>query len=90
MEVIASNYKLLMSRCNIMRQGYFCSKTYEDIFEDTVLYVSTDVKASKLKTDKEIIDWFCYRFRMLEYQTINDNKELREIGYADNIQTDKD
>jgi hypothetical protein len=70
-------------------QGLYCSKSKEDLFQDTVVFVSQDEKASSLSTDKELIDYFCYRFRMIEYQAINDNKLLKEIPYADYLQASK-
>ena len=36
------------------------------------------------------MNYFCYRFRMIEYQAINDNKQLKEIPYADYLQTKKE
>lgn len=90
MEVIARNYNLLMQLCNCHSQGLFCSKSYEDLFQDTVLFVSQDEKASALSTEKELIDYFCYRFRMIKYQAVNDNKQLKEIPYADYIQARKE
>ena len=89
MAMIASNYKQLKQLCADHSHGLYCSKDNEDIYQDTVLFVSLDEKASSLSTDKELIDHFCYRFRMIEYQAINDNKLLKEIPYADYLQAPK-
>ena len=85
--MIAQNYECLKSLCN-HDHGLFCSKSHEDLFHDTVLFVSQDEKAPT-SSDKDLIDYFCYRFRMIEYQTINDNKLLKEIPYADYLQAQK-
>lgn len=87
MTMIAHNYERLKSLCS-HGHGLFCSKNYEDLFQDTILFVSQDEKAPT-SSDKALIDYFCYRFRMIEYQTINDNKLLKEIPYADYIQAQK-
>lgn len=89
MTVIAKNYDHLKQLCSYRDHGLFCSKSHEDLFHDTILFVSQDDKASSLSTDEELIDYFCYRFRMIEYQAINDNKLLKEIPYADYLQTSK-
>lgn len=89
MTMIARNYDYLKSMCVSHGQGLYCSKSKEDLFQDTIVFVSQDEKASSLSTDKELIDYFCYRFRMIEYQAINDNKLLKEIPYADYLQAPK-
>lgn len=89
MAMIASNYKQLKQLCADHSHGLYCSKSKEDIFQDTVLFVSQDDRISSLSTDKELIDYFCYRFRMIEFQAINDNKLLKEIPYADYLQAPK-
>jgi len=86
MEVLAGNYDKLKQLCGYRKSGLYCFKSYEDIFEDTILFVAQDKKAASLKSDKEIIDYFCYRYRMIQFQTINDNKQLKEIHYADYLQ----
>lgn len=88
--MIARNYNRLKQLCSYHTSGLYCSKSYEDIFQDTILFVSQDEKASTLSSDKELIDYFCYRFRMIEYQAVNDNKQLKEIPYADYLQTHKE
>lgn len=87
MDFIARHYMHLKDMCGYRSFGLYCSKSYEDIFQDTVLYVSQDEKAATIKTDEEMIEYFCYRFRMIEFQAINDNKMLREVQYAEYIQT---
>lgn len=89
MATIAHNYDHLKQLCGYRASGLYCSKSYEDVFQDTVLLVSQDEKASTLSSEKELIDYFCYRFRMIEFQAINDNKQLKEIPYADYLQTQK-
>ena len=89
MTMIARNYDYLKSMCVSHGQGLYCSKSKEDLFKDTIVFVSQDEKASSLSTDKELIDYFCYRFRMIKYQAINDNKLLKERPYADYLQAPK-
>lgn len=89
MSVIAHNYNRLKQLCGYRSSGLYCSKSYEDIFQDTVLLVSQDEKASTLSSENELIDYFRYRFRMIEYQAINDNKQLKEMPYADYLQASK-
>lgn len=89
MTVIANNYDRLRSMCVNHGQGIYCSKSDEDLFHDTVIFVSQDEKASTIKSDKEFMEYFRYRFRMITFQAVNDNKQLKEIAYADYLQTKK-
>ena len=90
MAVLADNYNHLKQLCSYRSHGLFCSKSYEDLFQDTILFVSQDNKASTLSSEQEIIDYFYYRFRMIEYQATNDHKLLKEIPYADYLQASKE
>lgn len=87
LEVIAKNYNKLRSLCNSSSRGCYCSKSYEDIFQDTVLYVAHDLSSFNMTSEGEIVELFVYRYKMIEFQTINDNKIMKEVAYADNIQT---
>ena len=89
MSMIVRNYDKLKDLCIYRSHGLLCSKSYEDIFHDAILFVSQDKKASLIFSEEELIRYFNYRFRMILYQTINDNKQLKEIPYADYIQTSK-
>lgn len=89
-ESIGRNYIRLQSLCHYRDFGLYGSRSYEDIFQDTVIYVIQDAEASTLLSDEAIIDHFCHRYRMIEYQTIQDAKQLKEIPYADYIQTQKE
>lgn len=89
MVTIAHNYDRLKQLCGYRATGLYCSKSYEDVFQDTVLLISQDEKATTLTTEEDLINYFCYRFRMIEFQAINDNKQLKEIPYADYLQTSK-
>ena len=83
MNIIARNYSKLKELCSIRAKGLYCSKSYEDIFQDTVIFVSQDKAAAKMNTDSEVIKHFLYRFKMIEFQAINDDKILKETSYAD-------
>lgn len=90
LNMIAHNYEYLKQLCGCHVHGIFCSKSYEDLFQDTILFVSQDEKASALSSESEVIDYFSYRFRMIVFQAINDNKQLKEIPYADYLQAQKE
>ncbi|MBT9871983.1 hypothetical protein GPL06_03960 [Bacteroides salyersiae] len=87
-EAIGRNYKKLRALCYKGSRGFYGSRSYEDIFQDTVLYVIQDVGALG-KTDSELIEYFMYRYRMIEYQTIKDSQQINTTPYADYIQTQK-
>ena len=89
LNVIGRNYDRLRALCNSDKRGCYCSKSYEDIFQDTIMYVAHDLSSFNLTNDEEVIEHFIYRFRMIEFQTINDNKMLKEVMYADYIQAQK-
>lgn len=89
MNILADNYTLLKDRCRIVGDIVWCSKNYEDIFHDTIMYVSQDDKADGL-SEEELLDFFCYRFKMLEFQTISDNKLERKVEYADYKKNNKE
>lgn len=72
--------------CNSNKKGCYCSKSYEDIFQDTVLYVAHDLSSFNMTRDEEVIELFMYRYKMIEFQTINDCKMMKEVAYADYIQ----
>lgn len=88
-EAVGRNYEKLRILCYKGSHGFYSSRSYEDIFQDTVLYVIQDVAALS-KTDSELIEHFMYRYRMIEYQTIKDSQQIKTIPYADYIQTQKD
>lgn len=90
LSVIARHYDKLRALCRSDKYGCFCSKSYEDIFQDTVIYVAHDLSSFNLTSDDEVIEHFVYRYRMIEFQTINDDKMLKEVMYADHIQTKKE
>lgn len=87
LEIIGKNYDKLKSLCNYNDRGNYCSKSYEDIFQDTIIYVAHDKDTFTMSTEEEIIEHFVFRHKMMEFQTINDDKMLKEIEYADHLQT---
>lgn len=86
--VIAKNYDRLKELCKYHNDILLCSKTSEDLFQDTILHVSQDPKAV-IMSEEELIDYFCYRYKMIKYQAIKDKQQLKEIQYAEYIQTSK-
>lgn len=83
---IGRNYERLHALCCQGKYGYFDSRDYEDIFQDTIIYVSQDPAAKDKHSDSEIISHFLYRYRMIEFQTMQDAKQLKEIPYANYLQ----
>lgn len=86
LDAISKNYSKLKELCNYNKRGCYCSKSYEDIFQDTILYVIHDDDSLNLN-EEEIINHFVNRYNMIEFQTISDNKMMKEVKYADYIQT---
>lgn len=89
-ESIGRNYYKLQALCFRPVSGCFDSRSYEDIFQDTVLYVIQDPEALTCGTDERLIEHFIRRYRMIEFQTIHDAQQLKKIPYADNIQTSEE
>lgn len=85
LDVISRNYSKLKELCNYNNRGCYCSKSYEDIFQDTILYVIHDAASYGLD-EEHLLKHFVYRYKMIEFQTISDNKMMREVKYADYIQ----
>lgn len=85
-ESIGRNYERLYALCCHGKHGYFDSRNYDDIFQDTVLYVCQDTSAKEIHSDADLITHFVYRFRMIEFQIMQDAKQLKEKPYADYLQ----
>lgn len=85
-EIIGRNFKKLHALCFRENAGYFDSRNYEDIFQDTVIYVIQDTMSLTCKTDSDLIQHFLCRYRMIEYQAIQDAKQINTILYADYLQ----
>lgn len=89
-ESIGRNYNKLRDLCFRQSQVCFDSRGYDDIFQDTVLYVIQDPRSLGCKTDDALIEHFLYRYRMIEYQTVKDAQELKRMPYADYLQATKE
>jgi hypothetical protein len=87
--IIAQNYDKLKTRCWHPDTVEYGGLNYDDIFQDTVMYVIGDDKAAACKSDEELLDWFCYRYNMIQFRTIQDYRQSR-IVYADYQQTEKE
>ncbi len=85
-EAIGRNYSRLMALCYRGTHGNFDSQSFEDIFQEAVIFVIHDPTAAKFRTDEELIRHFAYRYRMIEFQIIQDANQLKETLYADYIQ----
>lgn len=85
-ESIGRNYERLHALCCHGKNGYFDSRSYDDIFQDAIVYVCQDPSAKDIHSDTDLIAHFMYRYRMIEFQTMQDAKQLKEIPYADYLQ----
>lgn len=85
--VIGEHYAELRSRLCKGDYGNFASRSYEDIFSDTIVFVIQDTEAARLHDEKDIVEHFCFRYRMIEFQIIKDSQHLKETLYADYLQT---
>lgn len=89
-ESVGRNYHKLRALCFRQSQACFDSRGYDDIFQNTVLYVIQDPESLGCKTDGALIEHFLYRYRMIEFQTVNDAQQLKKVTYADYLQTRKE
>lgn len=83
--LISQNYIRLMDACDVSDKSYGCMSK-EDIFSETVWHVIHDDKALSCKNVNAFVDHFKFRYRMIEFQTIQDYRQLKEIHYADYLQ----
>lgn len=84
--MIAKLYERLSDISAKDRQIYYAGLSYEDIFQDTIIKVSTDEKAAEITNDDEFVRYFLYRMKTVQYKTIKDSKRLKLTAYADNLQ----
>lgn len=88
--MIAQNYNRLHELCNVSDHGNYGSFTKEDIFSETILYVIHDPEALSCAGIEAFCKHFKRRYKLIEFQTIKDSKQLKEIPYADYIQAKKE
>lgn len=81
--IIAKHYNKLREQLDSGRSGNFLSMSFEDIFQETVLYVIQDKKAFGM-TETEILKHFKQKYSVIKFQTIFDSK-LIHFTNADNI-----
>jgi len=77
LNTIARNYERLKNLTTDRKNNdlLLSGEGIEDAFQSTVLYLATDPKATKLKTDDEIIELFLYRFRMFDFKRIKNHQD---------------
>lgn len=80
-KLIAANYKVLKEE--IIQNYTFC----DDVFQDTILLMSTDNIANDMKSKGALVAHFKSRYNMLYYRKKMQEKERKEIEYADYLQT---
>lgn len=73
-DVIAKNYAELRQEFVKKEYGNYSSMSYEDIFQETVLFVIQDKKAFDL-SDDEIIQHFKFRYNMIRFRIIQESKK---------------
>lgn len=81
--VLAKNYDMLLAEFSRSKYGNFQSMSYEDIFQETILYVIQDKQAFKM-SESEILDHFKYRYKMISFQIIQDSKLERKEEFNPN------
>lgn len=86
LSMIAKLYNRLSEISAKDRQIYYAGLSYEDIFQDTIIKVSTDEKAAEITDENEFVEYFMYRMKTVQYRTIKDSKRLKITDYADNLQ----
>lgn len=84
--LIGKIYEKLYSVCDCCNSGNYAGCSREDIFQETIMFVSHDADAV-LTTEEAFIAYFKHKYNMITFQVIMDSRELKEINYADNIQT---
>lgn len=89
-ESVGRNYYKLRALCFRQSAGMFASQSYDDIFQDAVLYVIQDTESLKCPNDEALINHFIRRYRMIEFQTIRDAQQLKNTPYADYLQTQEE
>ena len=71
LKVIASNYDKLMKEIRFEKQQINTpTRDINDVFQDTILLISEDPKASLLKKEGEILELFKYRYNVMRYRTL--------------------
>lgn len=83
--ILANNYNRLLAEFSRSKYGNFQSMSYEDIFQETILYVIQDKRAFKM-SESAILDHFRYRYKMIRFQIIQDAKLERKTDYNESIQ----
>ena len=58
-----------------------------DIFHDTILMVTHDLRCLNFRSDSDFIEYFQYRYRMVLYQTCADEKQYNPLFYAHDLKT---
>ncbi|MDR2039216.1 MAG: hypothetical protein LBQ60_14940 [Bacteroidales bacterium] len=86
---IGKQYDILRLSCIIHVQPN-CQYLFNDIFHDTIIYVSCENLQEPEITDEKLLRHFVYRFKMIAFQTIKNLQQKKETAYADNKQTEKE
>lgn len=78
---LAENYGELRRRCRRnFRRG---EAEFEDVMQETLLFVMCDARAAALAGTPELLDYCVYKFRMMAFQTVKRNRRM--ASYADSL-----
>nr|DAE37658.1 MAG TPA: hypothetical protein [Caudoviricetes sp.] len=80
---LAAHHDELRRRCRRhFRRG---ALQFEDIMQETMLFVMCDSRAALITGTAALLDYFVYKFRMIMFQTMKRNRKM--MTYADNQKT---
>jgi hypothetical protein len=82
LNLISDNYYKLRAFCGVTKSDNYIGRTEEDIFEDTILIVSSDEESSKM-SEKELMDFFKYRYNMVKFRNAQNYKMRMEIPFSE-------
>lgn len=88
--IISPLYREMAAECTDPHIAYG-GRSFDDLFADTYIYILSDPAATACHTPQLLAAHFRYRFRMIRFQTIADEKTKTEITdrrNAHNQQTD--
>lgn len=71
LKVIANNYERLKDEIKVEKQSIDVpTRNIDDVFQDTILLIAEDPKASSFKKETEILEYFKYRYNVMRYRTV--------------------
>lgn len=77
---LAAHHDELRRRCR--RHFRRCALQFEDLMQETMLFVMCDCRAASLAGKAALLDYFVYKFKMIVFQAMKRNRKM--MTYADN------